>query len=437
MESVLTRQCLIAELAEKKPQECFTSLNHYLDMAWMKEAYERLRRDSAVGVDGQSVEDYGKELESNLESLINRAKSGSYVAPPVRRIHIPKGDGKQTRPIGIPTTEDKVLQKAIVMLMEPIYEQDFLECSYGFRRWRSAHDALGALWKQCMDNRVEWIIDVDIRSFFDTLNHGKLREILDRRVRDGVVRRMIGKWLNAGVMEERTLSYRQDGTPQGGIISPLLSNIFLHEVLDTWFMHTVKARLKGRAFLVRYADDLVMGFECEEDARKVYQVLPKRLERYGLCLHSEKTQLIPFACPREGACVKGKQTEPGTFDFLGFTHYWGKSQRGRYVVKRKTAAKRIRRSLKAINQWLRVQRHQKIKEQWKGLKQKLHGHYAYYGMTGNGQCLKQFLTEVTRLWHKWLNRRDRARNSMSWERFKLLLERYPLPPVRVVHSIYA
>jgi group II intron reverse transcriptase/maturase len=222
---VSTKQLQIAELAAARPGESFTSLNHYLDMDWMKEAYRRTRRESAAGVDGKTMEQYGKELESNLEDLIGRAKSGRYCAPPVRRVHIPKGGGKETRPIGIPTVEDKVLQRAITMLLEPIYEQEFMESSFGFRPGRSAHDALEYLWKQCMDNQVRWILDVDIRSYFDTLDHAKLREIASQRVRDGVVSRLIGKWLKAGVMEAGVLSYREQGTPQGGVMTPRTQKI--------------------------------------------------------------------------------------------------------------------------------------------------------------------------------------------------------------------
>ena len=400
---VLTKQLQIAELAAARPEESFTSLNHYLDMDWMKEAYRRTRRESAAGVDGKTMEQYGKELESNLGDLIGRAKSGRYHAPPVRRVHIPKGEGKETRPIGIPTTEDKVLQRAITMLLEAIYEQEFKEFSFGFRPGRSAHDALKYLWKQCMDNQVRWIVDVDIRSYFDTLDHAKLREIVSQRVRDGVVRRLIDKWLKAGVMEAGELSYREKGTPQGGVVSPILSNIYLHEVLDKWFAHEVKACLKGRAFLVRYADDFVMGFECEQDAQRVYAVLPKRFGKYGLNLHPTKTRLIAFGRPcskQEGGKRTSDQGE-STFDFLGFTHYWGKTRKGGYAVKRKTATKRMSRGLKAINQWLQSHLHLPIRDQWEKLKQKLHGHFAYYGITGNAEALERFRDTVKRLWHKW------------------------------------
>ena len=278
--NVSTKQQRIAALATQRPNMSFTSLNHSLDVDWLREAYRRLRKDSAPGPDGQTVAEYGKDLETNLQSLLDRAKSGSYFAPPVRRVHIPKGTGTDTRPIGIPTTEDKLLQRAVAMLLEPIYEQDFLDCSYGFRPGRSAHGALKALWSQCMTGRVQWILDVDISKFFDTLDKSHLRSCLQHRVRDGVITRLIGKWLKAGVLEQGALTYPEAGTPQGGSASPLLSNLYLHYVLDLWFAQAVVPRLRGRAFMTRFADDVVMGFELQEDAEKVLRVLPKRLGKY-------------------------------------------------------------------------------------------------------------------------------------------------------------
>src|SRR6516164_7719137 len=273
----------------------FTSLNHHLDLLWLVEAYNRTRKDGATGVDGQTAQDYGLTLGENLESLRDRAKSGTYRAPPVRRAHIPKGGSTtETRPIGIPTLEDKVLQRAVAMLLEPIYEQDFYDCSFGFRPGRSAHQALPALWKQAMDSHGGWILEVDIRKFFDTLDHAHLREFLKQRVRDGVLTRLIGKWLQAGVLEDGTVTYPEAGSPQGGVISPVLSNIFLHYVLDEWFEQAVKPRLRGRASLIRYADDFVIGFTDETDARRVLEVLPQRFGKYGLTLHPDKTRLIPF-----------------------------------------------------------------------------------------------------------------------------------------------
>jgi group II intron reverse transcriptase/maturase len=294
----------------------FTSLNHYLDVDWLREAYRRLRKDRAPGYDGQTVEDSGKDLETNLPSLLDRAKAGTYFAPPVQRVHIPKGRGKETRPIGKPATEDKLLQRAVAMLLEPIYEQDFLDCSFGFRPGRSAHGALSALWSQCTTGGIRWILDVDISKFFDTLDQAHLRSFLQHRVRDGVISRLIGKWLKAGVLEQGVLHYPEAGTPQGGSASPLLSNLYLHYVLDLWFAQEVIPRLRGRAFMTRFADDVVMGFELQEDAERVMSVLPKRLGKYGLTIHPDKTRLVAFGRP-SGA----SGSQPGTFDFLGFVRH--------------------------------------------------------------------------------------------------------------------
>jgi group II intron reverse transcriptase/maturase len=430
--TVSTKQQRIAALAKQHPEVSFTALNHYLDVNWLREAYQRLRKDSAPGYDGQTVADYGKDLETNLQSLLDRAKSGTYFAPPVRRVHIPKGPGKATRPIGIPTTEDKLLQRAVAMLLEPIYEQDFLDCSYGFRPGRSAHGALRALWKQCMADEVKWILDVDISKFFDTLDQAHLRAFLQHRVRDGVMTRLIGKWLNAGVLEQSVLHYPEAGTPQGGSISPLLSNIYLHYVLDQWFAQEVIPRLRSRAFLLRFADDAVMGFESQEDAARVLKVLPKRFGKYGLTLHPDKTRLVAFGQPNG---TRGNK--PGTFDFLGFTHYWGKSRRGKWIVKPKTARQRLSRGLKQIDEWCRHNRHRPVAEQHQELCRKLQGHFAYDGITGNGLWLQQVKQGLRRIWQQWLHRRSRSSTDMPWDRFVCLLERYRLPPARIVHSIYA
>jgi RNA-directed DNA polymerase len=430
--NVSTKQQRIAELAKQRPEMSFTSLNPYLDVDWLREAYRRLRKASAPGYDGQTVAEYGQDLESNLQSLLDRAKSGTYFAPPVRRVHIPKGTGKETRPIGIPATEDKLLQRAVAMLLEPIYEQDFLDCSYGFRPGRSAHGALQALWSQCTMGGIKWILDVDISKFFDTLDKSHLRSFLQHRVRDGVITRLIGKWLKAGVLEQGALSYPEAGTPQGGSASPLLSNLYLHYVLDLWFAQDVLPRLRGRAFMTRFADDVVMGFEHQEDAEKVLRVLHKRLGKYGLTLHPDKTRLVAFGRP---SGVSG--SKPETFDFLGFTHYWGKSRRGKWIIKRKTAHERLNRGLKRIAEWCRRNRHRPIAEQHKELCQKLRGHYAYYGITGNDLWMQRFRHGVKRAWQKWLHRRSRSSTDMPWDRFNRLLERYRLPPPRVVHSVYA
>jgi RNA-directed DNA polymerase len=427
-DSVSTKQQRLAALAEQSPQLGFTSLNHHLDLLWLAEAFNRTRKSAAPGVDGQTAEDYGLDLVDNLQSLLDRAKSGTYWAPPVRRVRIPKGTGNETRPLGIPTLEDKVLQRAVVMALEPIYEQDFLDCSYGFRPGRSAHQALAALWQQTMDLGGCWLVEVDIRKFFDTLDHAQLRALLRQRVRDGVLLRLIDKWLQAGVLEDGELTYPEAGTPQGGVVSPLLANVYLHYVLDVWFEEVVKPCLEGRAFLVRYADDLVMGFACEEDARRVLAVLPKRLGKYGLTIHPDKTRLVPFRRPDRSPPAAGAQSEPqsGSFDFLGFTHYWSQSQKGNWVVKRKTAGSRFHRAVKKIGEWCRLNRHKPIGEQHQSLWQKLRGHFAYYGVIGNLVCLQRFRYEVVRLWRKWLSRRKR-RGQFPWSRLNGLLKALPLP----------
>jgi RNA-directed DNA polymerase len=428
--NVLTKQQRIAQNARRHPGVSFSSLAYHIDMEWMREAHRRTRKDAAPGVDRQTAEQFAEALESNLASLLERAKAGSYRAPPVRRVHIPKGNG-ETRPIGVPTFEDKVLQRAVTMVLEPLYEQDFLDCSWGFRPGRSPHQALEALWHQLMAIGGGWIIDLDIRKFFDTVSRSHLREILKKRVCDGVLTRLIGKWLNAGVMEEGEVHYPERGTPQGGVVSPMLSNIYLHEVLDRWFVEVVQKHLSGRAFLVRYADDAVLVFSDERDARRVMAVLPKRFARYGLSVHPEKTRIVRFTKPKG---TGGAPDMPESFVFLGFTHYWGRSRKEKWIVQRKTAASRFTRTLRAIEQWCRTHRHLPVAEQQAALEQKLLGHYGYYGITGNSRSLATMLHEAQRVWQKWLARRG---SRMSWERAKLLLARYPLPPARAVHSIYA
>ena len=435
--NVSTELQRIAELARQAPKISFTSIHHVVDVGLLEEAHRRTRKTGAVGVDGQTAAVYAENLEDNLQDLLSRFKSGRYYAPPVRRTHIPKGDGTKTRPIGVPTFEDKVLQRAVALVLEAIYEQDFQDCSYGFRPGRSAHQALQDLWIAMMKMGGGWVIELDIERFFDTLDHSQLRSFLDQRVRDGVVRRTIDKWLKAGVMEEGVVSYPEMGTPQGGVISPLLANVYLHEVLDSWFLGEIVPRLEGRALLVRYADDAVLVFQSEADARKVLEVLPKRFGRYGLKLHPEKTRLVRFhRPPRELARrLPPSAGGPGSFDLLGFTHYWGKSRQGTWVVKRKTARDRFRRALRRASVWCQRFRHHPVRWQHTRLVLKLQGHYAYYGITGNVQRLIAFREQVRRIWQKWLNRRSQKK-SMPWDRFSRLLQRYPLPPVRVVHSVY-
>lgn len=426
--TVSTKLERIAAMAKAMPGVPLTTLGHHIDLDWMREAYRRTRKDGAMGVDRRSAAQYAEQLEENLRSLLERAKSGTYRAPPVRRVHIPKGDGSQTRPIGIPTFEDKVLQRAVAMLLEAVYEQSFYDFSYGFRPRRSAHDACNALQNATVKVAGGWVVEVDIEKFFDTIDHRQLREILGQRVRDGMILRLIGKWLNAGVMEGLVLSHPESGTPQGGVISPLLANIYLHTILDEWFVREVAPRLKGEAFLIRYADDFVCVCVKKDDATRMLDVLSKRFGRYGLKLHPTKTRLVPFRRPDYQCDGCG----PGTFDLLGFTHYWGLSRNGKWVVKKRTAKDRFSRTLRRIGVWCRDHRHVDLAAQHHLLSLKLRGHYAYYGVTGNGPALKQLWFETTGLWRKWLSRRSQ-KAYINWNKMRLLLKRYPLPPPRIVH----
>ena len=421
----------IANLASKAPQLAFTTLAHHIDMDLLREAYRRTRKDAAVGIDGQTGVGYAANLEANLQSLLDRVKSGKYQAPPVRRVHIPKGDGSKTRPIGVPTFEDKVLQRAVVMILEPIYEQDFMDWSYGFRPGRSAHQALAATWDSLMQMHGGWVLEVDISSFFDELDHDHLRGFVRRRVRDGVLLRLLGKWLNAGVLEDGVVTTPETGTPQGGVVSPLLANIYLHEVFDRWFEDEVRPRLWDHAFVVRYADDIMIAFRDGADARRVMKVLAKRFARFGLRLHPQKTRMVEFHQPRRSQLRRGPRQ--GSFDLLGFTHYWARSRRGAWVVKRKTAGDRLRRAARALGQWCRAHRHLPIAVQHQQLSRKLRGHDAYYGITGNWHALRRLRRLVQRGWQRWLHRR--SQRGMTWEQFYRLLERYPLAKPRIVHHV--
>lgn len=435
--STSTKLHRIAALAREIRDEPLRTLSHYIDVEFLTEAFRRTRKDGATGVDGQTAREYGENLEANLQDLLNRAKSGLYHAPPVKRVEIPKGDGRKTRPIGIPTFEDKVLQRAVSMVLESIYEQSFEDFSFGFRPGRSPHQALDYLAIGTTKMYGGWVVEVDIRSFFDNLDHHHLREVLNKRVGDGVIRRLVGKWLNAGVMINQELEYPDKGTPQGGVISPLLANIYLDEVVDKWWRHTVAPRLHDRAVMVRYADDMVMVFERRRDAERMMASLPKRFARFGLELHPEKTRLVPFEPPNKRKAWDDDDTPepPGSFDFLGFTMYWRKTRWGNWGLGKKTARSRLKHTLVRLNQWLKKNRHRPVAEQHKSLRYALLGHYAYFGITGNIRSLHKVCDQVSQMWRKWLGRRG-GRRTMSWERFRRLLKSHPLPHPRVVHSIY-
>lgn len=427
--SVTTKLQRIAGLARRHPTRVFSSVAHAIDLEWVREAYRRTRKDGARGVDGRNADDYAANLEKNLSDLTEKLRTGSYRPPPVLRAHIPKANG-QMRPIGIPTFEDKIAQRAVAMLLEAIYERDFHGDSYGFRPGRSAHQALKELQKRPTYWHRCWVIEADIESFFDTIDHTQLRSILDQRIRDGVIRRLVDRWLKAGVMENGRVRLPEAGTPQGGVISPLLANIFLHTVLDQWFEHDVWTRLKGKAKFIRYADDFVMLFEREDDAKRVMAVLGKRFKRFGLQLHPEKTRMLSFNDPGLGM---ERAQRRRSFDFLGFTHFWARSRNGRWIVKQKTAKDRVSRTLKRVKERCSHMRHDPIERQHRELCWFLRGHFNYFGITGNGDALVRIRHEVERIWGRALARRNGRR--FAWERFKPLLERFPLPSPHPSRSV--
>jgi group II intron reverse transcriptase/maturase len=412
----------------------FISLNHYLDVEWMEYAFECTRKDGAVGVDGQTAEGYAVNLRQNLLGLIDRLKSGRYRAPPVRRHYIDKTGGGQ-RGLGIPSFEDKVAQRAIVMLLEPIYEQTFLGCSFGYRPGRNAHQALQVLHTGVMKQRGHWVLEVDIRRYFDSIPFAPLREILAKRVTDGVVRRLIDKWLKAGVLEAGQVHYPEAGTPQGGVVSPILSNVFLHHVIDKWFTQQVQPRLRGPSTLVRFCDDFVMLFAHKEDAERVQAVLGKRLGRFGLQLHPDKTRLVDFR-PVGSPSAGEEQMLSTTFVFLGFAHVWGASRKGNRVVRQFTAKERFARSLKAFNQRCQRMMHWPLKAQYDRLCRMLKGHYGYFGISGNYRRLVRLHHEVRRVWRYWLSRRS-SKSYLTWERYARVLQRLALPLPRIVHRYAA
>jgi len=428
-DNMYTKQIRIANAAEKHAGKSLVSVAHHIDVSWMYCAYEMTRRDGAAGIDGVTAAEYEIGIMEKLQNLVELLKSGIYRAPPVKRVYIPKaGSRTEKRPIGIPTYEDKILQRAIVMVLEPILEKEFYDFSYGFRPRKSAHKALERIWKESMSMNGGYIIDMDISKYFDTIDHKLLREMICRRVSDGVITRIIGKWLNAGVMDGRRRMYPEKGTPQGGVISPLLSNLFLHEVLDDWFVKVVKPRMKGKATMIRYADDAVIMCEMKDDAERIYKVLGGRFEKYGLKIHPEKTKLLDFKKPKDGQ-KKGNDT----FTFLGFTHYWTKSRKGNWMVGRKTDGRRLSRAISAINVWCKENRHSPIPEQWETLKAKITGHYAYYGISLNSKSIAKFNHHVRAIWLKWINRRG-WKGKHNWNSYRKFLETFPLPIPRIVHS---
>ena len=425
-QTVSTKLQRIAKQAADYPETVFTTLAHHMDVDLLREAFCHTHKNRSPGIDGVTAEEYGKNLEDNLTDLYERLKSGGYKAPPVVRAWLEKENGKK-RPIGKPTFEDKIVQRAVVMLLEPIYERMFYGFSHGFRKGHGQHKAIHQLRDDLIRLRINWIISADITGLFDNIDHGLLRSLIRKRMNDGTLLRLIGKWLNAGVMEGGTIHHPELGTPQGGVISPLLSNIFLHYVLDDWFVQVVQPRLKGCSFIIRWADDFLIGCEYKSDAERILSVLPKRFGRYGLALHPDKTSMAFFAKPYT---VK-EAGERGTFDFLGFTLYWGKSLQGYWVIKKKTARKRLSRFMKKVWQWCKENLHEPIKEQHEVLCSKLRGFYQYFGVRGNYKALEVVFEYTERAWRHWLSRRS----SKGKVFFGELRNTYPLPLPRIVHSI--
>jgi RNA-directed DNA polymerase len=421
----------VVERARREPEGRFHSLAHLIDVPALRRAYDRMRKDAAVGVDGMTKERYGRDLELRLGDLHDRLRSKRYRHQPIRRIHIPKGQGK-TRPIGISAFEDKLVQDAVREVLEAIYEQDFRDCSYGFRPRRSAHDAIRTLDRIVHRGEVSWILEADIRSFFDSVDRTALVEMLQTRVADGSLLRLIGKCLHVGVLDGAEFSRPETGTAQGSVLSPMLGNIYLHYVLDLWFETEVKPRLRGRATLIRYCDDFIIGFEREDDARRVMEVLGRRLGRYGLTLHSDKTRLLRFRRPpKQQQGGKG----PTTFDFLGFTLYWARSRKGRWGMWCKTRSARLRRAIQSVYDWCRRHRHRPVREQHAALCRRLRGHFNYFGVSGNFRSLLLLVEAAKRTWFKWLCRRSQ-RKRLTWERFADLLRDMPLPRPRITVRIW-
>ena len=429
-ESVKTKLHRIAEKARKEPGFKFTSLYHLMNEELLRECFKRLRKDAVAGIDEMTKELYAVNLDANLLNLIDRLHRMAYIPQPVRRTYIPKPGSAKQRPLGIPCFEDKLVQAGLVRILEAVYEQDFIEDSYGFRPERSCHKALIALSDTVEDNPVNHIVEADIKGFFDNVNQGWLLKFLAHRIEDKRILRMVKRFLKAGVAEDGSVTVSDEGTPQGGVISPILSNIYLHYALDLWFEKVYRKSCTGYARLIRYADDFVVCFQYKADAEKFRIALGERLGKFGLEVEPTKTRVMEFGrFAVEHAAKRG--TKPETFDFLGLTHYCGTSRNGKkFRMKRVTARKKFAAKLKAFKEWLKKARIMKTKDLWEIAKAKLRGHYNYYGVTDNLRGIERFGHEVKRLLFKWLNRRGK-RHCLNWERFDEMLTRFPLPIPRI------
>ena len=427
MSTALSR---LSELAKADKKTRFLSMAHLLTPAALMAAFDGLRKDASAGVDEVTYREYAQDVERNILTLHHRLVSHQYRAQPLRRVYVPKENGTD-RPISIPALEDKIVQKATVTGLTAIYEQDFLPCSYGFRPGLKAHDALDAIGRTICRGPTAYVLEADIKGYFDAIVRDQLMAFVERRIGDGSILRLIRKWIHAGVIEDGRFLVTETGTGQGQVISPLLANIYLHYVLDEWFEHEVKPRLRGAAAEIRYADDFILCFQYREDAERVLDVLSKRFAKYGLTLHPEKTRLLAFgrsALPRDPDAP-----QPATFDFLGFTHLCARSRRGRFTIHVRTMRKRLRRSVKAVAQWCQQHRHDPVANQAAALNAKLRGHYQYYGRSTNYRSLRRFYRLVRGLWRKWLTRRTRGKR-LDWDTFHQLLARHPLLLPRIRHA---
>ena len=425
----------IAEKARREPRFKFTSLYHLMNEELLRGCFRRLRKDAAAGIDKMTKDLYAENLEANLSDLTDRLHRMVYKPQPVRRKYIPKPGSTKQRPLGIPSFEDKLVQAGLVRIMESVYEQDFIKDSYGFRPSRSCHDALKALSETVENNPVNHIVEADIKGFFDNVNQKWLMKFLAHRIEDKRIQRMVKRFLRAGVWEDGNVSVSDEGTPQGGVISPLLANIYLHYVLDLWFEKAYRKTCTGYARLIRYADDFVVCFRYKTDAKRFHEELGKRLGKFGLEVEPTKTKVMEFGrFAVQNAKSKGGKAE--TFDFLGFTHYCGTRKDGTgFRMKRVTSRKKFRAKLMDFKEWLKKARNMKTKDLWETAKAKLRGHYNYYGVTDNLCGIKRFGNEVVKLLFKWLNRRGK-RNCLNWEKFKDMLKRFPLPKPCIKVSMF-
>jgi RNA-directed DNA polymerase len=431
-EAVELRLARIRRRARATPKQSFSNLFSHLDLELLRWAFERLKDGKAAGVDGVSVEEYGRDLERRLASLEERLHRGTYRPQPSRRRWIPKGDGRQ-RPLGIPTTEDKIVQGALAAILTEVYEEEFHDFSYGFRPGRGCHEALRGLARHIGQQRVNWVVEADIRGFFDNVSHEWLLRMVAHRVSDERVLRLIRRMLEAGVMEEGRRLATEKGTPQGGVISPLLANVYLHYALDEWFAKVVARRCAGEAYLTRYADDYAACFRYESEARWFRTALEERLGKFQLELEPTKTRVLRFGrFAKRDAERRGER--PAVFDFLGFTHYCGTSRSGRFKLKWRTSKKRFRAKLHALREWIASHRTVPVAELWKTVNRKLTGHFAYYYVSDNWAMVREFRQRVLKALWWGLNRRSQRR-SFGWQKFLAYVDRYPLTSPRQVVNL--